>query len=448
MVSEDKMMELAIELFTNLFQSVMFVGFLYLFFDKPKGKLMRILPFALAVLLAFIDSSALTLYGAYIGTEWYFVDSLIAILILLVYSLVFLRGKWYLRLIMPIIDFGVNAVVSYTVVFLVSFLTGTPIEESFAQSKLFRYLSVIIVNLTTVLLLWLIVSFGSKRIKLSNASEITAFTIIPVLCIVVMYCNFFAYQLSGFSDKVLPYLLIICFVMLAIAVLTGVMLIRISKANRIRTELLLTTQREKLYEESIMASNEQIEKISHIKHDIKNKMSSIRQLITDDNTDEALNLCSITLDDLSFTYTPVYTRNPVLNAIVNVELEKANSANVEFSVNISDPLLELSSSDTVSLVGNLCDNAIEYLVNQPQDIREMKLNIRSHLDYYLITCSNRISSSVLAENPFLSTTKDDKENHGKGVSILNNIVKNYNGEINCSEEDDCFCVTIVLEVER
>lgn len=448
MVGEDEIMELAIELFTNLFQSVMFVGFLYLFFDKPKGKLIRIIPFVTAVILAFIDSSALTLYGSYIGTEWYFVDSLIAILILLIYSLVFLRGRWYLRLIMPIIDFGVNAVVSYTVVFFVSFVTGTPIEQSFAQSELFRYLSIVVVNLTTVLFLWLIVSFGSKRISLSNGAEVTAFTIIPVLCIVIMYCNFFAYQISGFNEEVLPYLLIICFVMLAIAVLTCVMLIRISKANKMKTEFLLTAQREKLYEESIMASNEQIEKVSHIKHDIKNKMSSIRQLILDGNAEKAVSLCNITLDNLGATYTPVYTRNPVLNAIVNVELEKATSADVDFTVTITDSLMELVSSDTVSLIGNLCDNAIEYLVNQPKDIRKMKLHIRSHLDYYIITCSNKISSSIFTENPDLLTTKKDKESHGKGISILHNIAKNHNGDVSYSEEDGYFCVTIVLKNNR
>lgn len=444
MVGEDEMMGLTVEIFTNLFQAVMFVGFLYLFFDKPEGKFKRLIPFLLAVFLIFADSTYLTLGGTYIGTEWYFLDSLIGISILLVYSLVFLRGNWYLRLIMPLVDFGINAIVSYTVVFLVSFITGIPIEQSFAVSVLFRYLCLVVVNLTTALLLWLVLSFGSKRIKLSSGSEIVAFTVIPVLCVIVMYCNFFAYQVSGFSSDILPYLLTICLVMVMIAVITCVMLGRISKANEMKTEFLLTTQREKLYEDSIMASHEQIEKISFIKHETKNKMSSIKKLILEKNTDEAVTLCDITLDNLKSTYTPVYTNNPVLNAIVNVELEKATSAGIDFSVDISDTLSKLSSADTISLIGNLCDNAIEYLVTQPKELREMKLHIRSHLNFYIITCLNRISSSVLENNPELSTTKDDKNNHGKGISILRKIAESYNGDVTYQEEDGYLSVSVVI----
>lgn len=438
-------MGLAIELFTNLFQSVMFVGFLYLFFDKPKNKLQQVIPFVVAVLLAFIDSSALTLYGSYIGTDWYYLDSLIAIAILIVYSLGFLKGNWYLRLIMPIIDFGTNAVVSYTFGYFVSFVTKTPIEESFVASSSFRYLCLAGVNITTALLLWLILSFGSKNIKLSNGSEITAFTVIPVLCIIIMYCNFFAYQESGFSAEVTPYLLAICFVMVTIAIITCVMLVRISKANEMKTEYLLIAQREKLYEESIMASNEQIEKMSYIKHETKNKMSTIKKLIADGNTEQAVTLCDTTLEDLKTTYTPVHTSNPVLNAIINVELEKATSANIDFSVNIANAMQKLQSADTISLVGNLCDNAIEYLVTQPDEYRQMKLHIRSHLDYYIITCSNKISSSIMKDNPELSTTKQDKDNHGKGLSVLKDIAKNYNGDITYSEVDGCFCITVLLK---
>lgn len=445
MVSEDEVMGLAIELFTNLFQSTMLVGFLYFFFEKPQNKLKQLIPFITAIILIFTDSTYFTLGGSYVGEEWYFIDSLIAIIILLAYSLVFLRGSWYLKIIMPLIDFGINTIVSYTFGFFVTVVTGVPLEEAFSQSTLYRYICIVVVNLTTALFLWLILSFGSKNIRLASGSEITAFTIIPVLCIIVMYCNFFAYQESGFSSQIMPYLLVICFVMITIAVITGVMLGRISRANKMKTEYLLTAQREKLYQESIMASNEQIEKISRIKHETKNKMSSIRKLILEENINEAVTLCDVTLENLKSTYTPIHTTNPVLNAIVNVELEKATSSNIDFSVNIADALSKLQSADTISLVGNLCDNAIEYLTTQPKDKREMKLHIRSHLDYYIITCSNKISSSILEKNPELSTTKEDKDNHGKGLSVLKDIAKAYDGNITYSEEDGYFCVTVVLK---
>ena len=133
-----------------------------------------------------------------------------------------------------------------------------------------------------------------------------------------------------------------------------------------------------------------------------------------------------------------------MNAIVNVELERASSSGIDFSVNISDTLSKLPSADTISLVGNLCDNAMEYLVTQPKELREMKLHIRSHLNFYIITCSNRISSSVLQSNPELSTTKEDKQSHGKGMSILKDIAKNHNGDVTYDEEDGYLSVSVVV----
>lgn len=445
MVGEDEMMGLAIELFTNLFQAVMFTGFLYLFFDKQENRFRKLFYFICSVISLFLITCYFTFADAHTGVASNYFDSLLYIVSLELYSLLCLRGKIYLRAIMPLVAFGVNAIISYTFLYFIDIFPGMSVEEALSISTTFRYLCLAGVNLTTALFLWLILSFGSKRIKLSSSSEIVAFTVIPVLCIVIMYCNFFAYQVSGFNSEILPYLLTICFVMVTIAVITCVMLGRISKANEMKTEFLLTTQREKLYEESIMASHEQIEKISYIKHETKNKMSSIKKLIVEQNLEDAIELCDITLDNLKSTYAPVYTTNPVLNAIVNVELEKATSAGIDFSVDISDSLSKLPSADTISLIGNLCDNAIEYLVAQPKELREMKLHIRSHLNFYIITCSNRISSSVLESNPELSTTKADKANHGKGVSIMRKIAESHNGNVNYTEEDGYLSVSVVVD---
>ncbi len=437
-------MGLAIEIFTNLFQAVMFTGFLYLFFDKPENDHKKIITFACSVIALFLITCYFTFADAHTGVASNYFDSLLYIVSLELYSLLCLKGKLYLRTIMPFVAFGVNAIISYTFLYFIDIFPGMVVEEALMLSTTFRYLCLAGVNLTTALFLWLILSFGSKKIKLTNGSEIVAFTIIPVLCIVIMYCNFFAYQVSGFNSEILPYLLVICIVMVTIAIITCVMLGRISKANELKTEYLLTAQREKLYEESIMASNEQIEKITCIKHETKNKMGSIKQLIMEQKLDEAVKLCDITLDNLKATYTPIYTSNPVLNAIVNVELEKASSSKIDFSVDISDTLSKLPSADTISLVGNLCDNAIEYLITQPEQMRDMKLRIHSYQNFYVITCYNKILSSVLKENPEWYTTKEDKENHGKGMSIVKKIAQTHNGDITCLEENGYLSVSVVV----
>lgn len=437
-------MGLAVELFTNLFQAVMFIGFLYLFFDKPQGKLKRLLPFLGGILSLFAITSYFTLSGINTGTEAHYIDSFLYVFTLEIYALIFLRGKIHLRIVIPIIGFAVNTLISYTFGYFASFVSGIPLEEAFTVSTAFRYFCMAVINLTTALALWLILRFGSKKIRLTGATEVIIFAIIPLLCIVILYCGFFAYQESSFNTAILIYILIICLVMVIIAVLTCIMLVRISRANKIKTELLLSKQRENLYEENTLATNNQIEKISVIKHDMKNNLMSIKNLILSGNPEQALSLCDNASDKLEATYTPISSSNPVLNAIVNVKLEKASSLGIDLTVSISETLTNVSSADTVSLIGNLCDNAIEYLADQPKNLRQIDLHIHSQFNYNVISCKNRIAESVLESNPNFNTTKADKSNHGIGIATVKRIAKDYDGDFLVSEENGWLTVTVLL----
>ncbi|MGN1467055.1 MAG: GHKL domain-containing protein [Ruminococcus sp.] len=138
----------------------------------------------------------------------------------------------------------------------------------------------------------------------------------------------------------------------------------------------------------------------------------------------------------------------MLNAIVNVELEKAVTNGIEFTVNIRDDLMELSdSSDIVSVIGNLCDNAVEYLCTISEKLRKMSLDISVHGRYHVITCRNRILKSVLAENPSLKSSKQDLNFHGKGTEILKNISQKYGGDIRIYEENNFFCYSVILKIQ-
>ena len=429
----------------NLFQSVMFTGFLYLFFDKPKGLLIKILPFLGTALLLLGNLTYYTYAGDNALGKGLYLDSLICLIILEIYSLVFLRGKDYQRVIMPIVAFTLNAVVSYSFSYFVSLVTGIPFEESLVVSSTFRYLCLVAVNTTTAVLLWLIIRLGSERIRLVGAYEATAFSIIPALGTIILYCLFFIFNATDYDEDVLVYIYIITLAVLAIAALAWILILHVSKANAAKTELLLTTQREKLYKESILDSNEQIEKISSAKHEMSNRMHALEILISEGNYEQALAICHDTMSYLKMTRTPVHTSNPVLNAIINVAQEKAARHNIDFVIEVTDLLSELSSSDTISLIGNLCDNAVEYLCDKPEDVRRMKLSIRSHLDYYLISCSNSIVTSVIGSNPHFLTSKSDRASHGKGIKILRRIAAEHEGDVKVEEDEKTITITVVLK---
>lgn len=444
MDGEGVIMPVIVELLTNAYQAVMFISFLYLFFDKPEGKLIRLIPFMAASCVFFAVNCFFTFSGIYETSQQMYIDSVLVILIMLIYALGFLRGKWYLRMIMPLVAFALNALISYTFGYFVSFATGHPMEDGFAASEIYRYFCIIVVNLTTTLFFWLVIRMSPKRLQLGSAYEMISFVLLPILCIVIIYCLFFIYHVGNYNSALLPYIFCICIAMVFFAVLVWIMLLQISRANAMKTEFKLMSQREKLYEEGAITTNAQIGKISRIKHDMKNKMLTMEKLLSNGEIKKASELCEVSYKQLEETYTPVNTSNPVLNAILNVELEKASEMGIQLLLDINDYMEGISSSDIISVVGNLCDNALEYIGESSIEPKKVYLYIRAYLNYIIVTCKNKITESVIATNPLLETTKSDKEFHGKGLDILRKIAKSYFGEVKIQEENDTMVISVVL----
>lgn len=364
-----------------------------------------------------------------------------------IYTLFFLKGNILVKLIMPVVSFVINVVISFSLIYLISFATGQTIEQLILESSVYRYFLVAMVNITNVTMLLILLRLSKKEIKITKWTDAIAFIIVPSVAIFIIYCTFFVLAKTGYRSDIMLFLMLICLSMVIITVIVWLMMSRLSKDNEIKTKLLLSEQREKLYEENVIQTNAQIEKVVKVKHDMKNHLMCIGSLISENNLEEAKKLCSSVFADMSTINTPLNTANPLLNAIVNVEYEKASACGIEFITIIKDELRALTNThEIVSIIGNLCDNAIEYLCTVPDKYRQMKLEITTYNNYYIITCKNKIIKSVLAENPSLKSHKEDYDVHGKGTKILKNIAEKYEGDLKVYEDDGFFCSSIIIKM--
>lgn len=435
---------LAVEIAVNLVQQLLFIGFLYLFFDKGENKAKNIAAFVITVLILFTMAN----YFTFNEMTFNHMDAIISVAVMLAYSLIFLKGELYLRIIMPLLAFGLNMVIAFAAIFLMSSITGKSLEESAAFSTSFRYIYLVVVETTYIFILWLILRIRKKNITLSNRYDIFAFIVIPVFCMIALYTDVFIYQIVNFDPHILILIIINLFVLIVVSVLVWFLLIKISNDNQVKTELLLSKQREEMYQTSVIASNDYIKKTSEIKHDMNNNLGSIYRLIDSGQYDEAKRLCLDCSESIAKVYTPINTDNPTLNAILNVEIEKARQNDISFSYTVTDSLSFVSSTDVVSIIGNLCDNAIEYLSGIDKSQRKMSLEITVRNDYRIIVCRNTILSSVLSVNPNMKTTKEDAALHGKGLSILRGIADKYSGTIGYREDDNSIEVTLVIKENK
>lgn len=430
------------EITVNLLQSIYFVGFFLLFLGGKFSTRKNIILLSIFIALNF----AFLTYFTYNQPNIVMLDMFIGIILYEIYCITCLKGELAIKLILPFIVSLINTIISYGFVYSSSIISGVTFEELITKSSLFRYLFVILANLTTMVVLFIMWRTKAKAYSLKKVSNVIAFVAIPLLAMMILYITMYVMILTNFQSNIIILLSIICVSMIVIAGIVWFMIARINKDNEIKTKLLLSEQKANLYKQNIISSNSQIETIKLLKHDMKNNISCIDALIEEENYDEAHNICHSLTNKYTSIGTIVNTENYLLNAVLNVEIEKAKSYGIPVKLSITNDLkMFKNSSDIISLIGNILDNAISYLSKNKVKNNEINFSTGYEGSYSIIKCRNNILDSVLFNNPSLKTDKEDKDNHGKGITIINSIAHKYNGDVIIKERNKEFIITVILD---
>lgn len=430
------------EITVNLLQSIYFVGFFLLFLGGKFSTRKNIILLSIFIALNF----AVLTYFTYNHPNIVMLDMFIGIILYEIYCITCLKGELAIKLILPFIVSLINTIISYGFVYSSSIISGVTFEELITKSSLFRYLFVILANLTTMVVLFIMWQTKAKAYSLKKVSNVIAFVAIPLLAMMILYITMYVMVLTNFQSNIIILLSIICVSMIVIAGIVWFMIARINKDNEIKTKLLLSEQKANLYKQNIISSNSQIETIKLLKHDMKNNISCIDALIEEENYDEAHNICHSLTNKYTSIGTIVNTENYLLNAVLNVEIEKAKSYGIPVKLSITNDLkMFKNSSDIISLIGNILDNAISYLSKNKVKNNEINFSTGYEGSYSVIKCRNNILDSVLFNNPSLKTDKKDKDNHGKGITIINSIAHKYNGDVIIKERNKEFIITVILD---
>lgn len=430
------------EITVNLLQSIYFVGFFLLFLGGKFSTRKNIILLSIFIALNF----AVLTYFTYNHPNIVMLDMFIGIILYEIYCITCLKGELAIKLILPFIVSLINTIISYGFVYSSSIISGVTFEELITKSSLFRYLFVILANLTTMVVLFIMWQTKAKAYSLKKVSNVIAFVAIPLLAMMILYITMYVMILTNFQSNIIILLSIICVSMIIIAGIVWFMIARINKDNEIKTKLLLSEQKANLYKQNIISSNSQIETIKLLKHDMKNNISCIDALIEEENYDEAHNICHSLTNKYTSIGTIVNTENYLLNAVLNVEIEKAKSYGISVKLSITNDLkMFKNSSDIISLIGNILDNAISYLSKNKVKNNEINFSTGYEGSYSVIKCRNNILDSVLFNNPSLKTDKKDKDNHGKGITIINSIAHKYNGDVIIKERNKEFIITVILD---
>lgn len=185
------------------------------------------------------------------------------------------------------------------------------------------------------------------------------------------------------------------------------------------------------------------EKIKQERHELKNNYFYIHMLLKEGKYEKIDAYLSDVIGEKLTSLEHISTGNPMLDHILNEAVTKAHELKIPVCTEIvvrKD--LPVREDALCTILLNLLHNAIE--ASQQTTDPDLRISIREAQNYLVCKIANKTDFDVLAENPTLSTTKQDKANHGLGLKIVSLKVKEENGTIDTTVKDGYFTSTVML----
>lgn len=216
--------------------------------------------------------------------------------------------------------------------------------------------------------------------------------------------------------------------------------------------LLLVAERQDLENQKnlIMISERNLQKVREIRHDIKNQLGTVKALMDAGDYAGAGRFFDELYDGLFSglnALTAVDCGNRTVNAVVNMELKKAEAHDVRLETKIAVPHeLPYSENDLCSLLTNLLDNAIEAAAASGEKT-PVTFDMKARENYLFVRVRNPVDASRTQEDILSLRTTKDPDLHGCGTKIIAKMADKYNGAVKYGVTSGIFVADVMLRLD-
>lgn len=177
--------------------------------------------------------------------------------------------------------------------------------------------------------------------------------------------------------------------------------------------------------------------LSKIRHDYKNQLIIMQQLIVQNKYREVYNYINDLTNRVTEKKNLVFTNNLIIDAYLNYITTDHNDINFDIeSNNLSG--FDNMTTDLLLVIMNLMNNAIENIGAE----KNVSAFFALKEDQFIIKVENTCYSNPLIRK--MKTSKSDKKNHGYGIEIIKDIVDKCDGSYFTKYQNDIFTTYITL----
>lgn len=224
----------------------------------------------------------------------------------------------------------------------------------------------------------------------------------------------------------------------------------ISNAYRDKYEMSLVAKQNTMQLEHFNEINHKYEESRKVIHDMKKHLDILSALMQKgENQEQAMNYSRLIREQMDSLLGGFQCTNPILSVIMSQKLETAKQHSIHVNTNVMDVTLDfMRDVDITAIFANLWDNAIEASKDVETEKRFINMII-GRVNNFIIICTENAFQGIIRRRKdkegFLST----KEKHeGLGLSIIQNTVEQYKGNINIETENNIFKIEILVPIQE
>lgn len=216
-----------------------------------------------------------------------------------------------------------------------------------------------------------------------------------------------------------------------------------------KIEKVLFARQNKYYENQLALMESSMTMTDNIRHDLKNHLTVIHNLVENDQKDKSLDHINQMVDVYSEYKNYANSGNINIDSILNFKIQEAKQRDITISFNLTIPSnLSISSYDMAIVLGNLLDNAMEATFPLKYDNKYIDIQIRYDKGRLIIIVENPYQGKVKQKGQvFLTTKKDDKNKHGIGLNNVKRVAEKYDGFLEISHGNQIFSVIVMMYVK-
>lgn len=184
-------------------------------------------------------------------------------------------------------------------------------------------------------------------------------------------------------------------------------------------------------------------KLSSFRHDIKNHLLCLNQLLENGKNEQAVSYMQNLTDAIKQIDSPVQTGNDYADALLSVKYSEALNSNIQITLDMAIPAQGyIQPTDLCCILSNAFDNAIAACKRLPEGERWIAARAFIKQGQFVIEIRNSKPSYVTVIGGEVSP-KEITADHGIGLDTVKTVVEQYGGVLHLSAEDS-FSFSVLL----